>query len=244
MLETLSMKILLAAAALAAVPIAVAAQVMHNPEPFPVRAEPAGPASGITVRGTGTVTVDPTDATLTLYVNSRNNAAPIDSADLQPIVDAIVHSGVQRRDVTLPAISGNEVHANNVAITARVHHPTAQMVQNGIANLAAAVASSKTLWLGNAQVQLAVADCLPYIRQAQARAIEDAHKDAQFVAQTLGVHAGPVLALDAQNTMYERPDGTCYSTYSAGPYQTASMTPEELLHVPITASVVLRVGIR
>lgn len=243
MLEMRSIKILLTAAAFAAVPIAVTAQVLRSPVPVPVRAEAAGPAGGITVRGTGTVSIDATDGTLTLYVNSRNNATPIDSADLQPIVDALLRSGVARGDITLPAL-GNGSHGSNVVIAARAHHPTAQMIESGMAALAQAFASSRTLWLGNAQVQISVAGCLPYIRQAQALAIADARKDAQFVAETLGVRPGPVLALDAQNAVYERPDGSCYSSYSVGPYQNGPMTPQDLLHVPITASVVLRVGIR
>lgn len=206
--------------------------------PMPMSAA-NGPADGISVMGTGSAEAQATDAQVTLRVMSRDNALTLNAQTLQPIVDALVRAGVVRSSISLPTYLVGQAHTNNAAIVASVHHPTLQMLQQGLTIVAGAFAATPDILLNAAEVRLSVDNCTALQHTAAANAIANARANASFVAKQIGRRVGAVLGVDMRTPM-DVPQA-CYSNYAVGPFGSPyQQSPADMLTVRTGASVTMR----
>jgi uncharacterized protein YggE len=231
--------------------LAAALLAQLSPPPSgPIRApmgvQPNGPEDGISVTGSGTATAQAQTAQVTLHISSRGNALVIDSAALQPIVDALVGIGIDRSAISLPPYLVGDAKVNNVSITANVDRPSPTMIQQGMLSLAGAFAKTPQLLLNNAEVRVSADNCADLMRRAEADAIADARKNAQFIASQLGVHAGNVLAVQEYGGVNPGMPNACSSMYFFGPYGPSQpmQSPGDMLTVKVMRSVGMRFAIK
>jgi hypothetical protein len=210
----------------------------------PMAVPDGNPSDGITVSGSGSVAAQATSAQLTLRVGSRNNTVQFSEQTLQPIVDALVSSGIDRRDIAIPIYVLGVPRTNAATIIATIRNPSVQLFQNGQQQLTAAFARNPDLMLvGPANVRLDVANCEAFARQAQSAAIRQGLSNAQDVARSLGVHIGSVQSAIARSYSINT-DGTCSSVYTVDGYNFTFTSPADYLRVRILANVTLRYAIR
>lgn len=214
------------------------------PPVAPMRLPDPGPNDGITVTGMGSATAPASDARVTLRISTRNNATTLDAKALQPIVDAMVRAGVDRANITLPPYLTGTTHTNGVSITAQVHHPTQDMLERGMAQLAGTFASMPDVLLNGAEVRLTADNCTALQQTAEANAIANARANAAFVAKQIGAKTGGVLAVEQRGMALGAPEA-CTQTVYVGPFGSPSqVSPADLFTVKIITSVSMRFAIR
>jgi uncharacterized protein YggE len=222
---------------------------MPMPMPMPPRVPLRNMAvpdrmDGITVAGSGYASAQAADATVTLHLSSRSNALTFDRQTLQPVVEALVKAGADASSVQLPPYLVGNAKTNNATITASVHHPTLQMLQQGMVTLANAFAGMPDVFLNNAEIRLSADNCTSLQRRAEANAIASARSNAAFVAQQIGGRVGDVLAVNALGAAMGN-DNACSFAYSIGPWGSSfQQSPAEMLTVKIYSSVTMRFAIK
>jgi len=204
-------------------------------------------ADGITVQGYGSATA-PADAAIVEFYFSSNGpvsdtssgraepgfaggaepAAPvpeqqeiaqITEADLQPVIDAIVASGVSRDDIEFIGQPYFDKFYSSATLRARVSDVGAVDVVVTAANDGAAGLSS--IILNGTNVSYTVNDCTALERAAMQAAVEDAGERASVFGQALGVGVGSVTG--ASNYSYF--GGTpCDPGFYPGPYPLGGIT--------------------
>lgn len=202
-------------------------------------------ADGITVTGTAFASASATQADMTLRVSSRNNAMNLNAQTLQPVIDALVRSGVHRSDISLPSYFVGQARANTAAVTAHVQHPTAAMLQQGMLTMANAFASLPDILLNSAEVRLSVDNCAQLQRDAEARALANARQNAEFVAQQIGAKLGSVAEVTVSGSPGYGPQ-PCTQGFALGPFGSSAgqSSPADMLTVKVYSSVTMRFAIR
>ena len=228
----------------------VLAQVSTVPPPrgipMPMGPTPVEPAAGITVIGNGIASAAAGDATVTLRIATRNNALTLNAQSLAPIVDALVRAGADRTSVSLPPYLVGQARMNNASITAVVHHPTQQMLQQGMVTIANAFASMPEILLTSADVRLTADHCTALARAAAANAISNARSNAAFVAQQIGAKLGPAISVDWHGSGSFGGADQCLSVYSIGPMgaMNGQMSPADMLTVKVYSTVTMHYAIK
>jgi uncharacterized protein YggE len=230
---------------LLALPSAAIAQIvpvqMPNRVPMAPASQSNAGAHGITVNGSAMKKFPATRAQISLSFYSRT--ANIDTATMQPIVDALVKAGVARENVSLPASFGSPATLNNATVVAVVPNPTVAQMQAGIASVGAAIAGMSGISLGNAQVLLETDRCADVIDTVRAGAIKNARAKADETARELQVQVGPVLNVVANDQVGA--NGVCSSQYSVGQGNNGAITsPDDYVSVPVYAGVSITFAIK
>lgn len=244
------LKTLVAAAVIvaqgSAAPPAPPAMPMPMPArvPMPPMQQPDNRMDGITVAGSGYASAQADEAAVSLHLSSRGNALTLNRQTLQPVADALIKAGADASSVQFPAYLVGEAKTNNATITAIVHHPTQQVLQQGMVTLANAFASMPDVLLNSAEIRLTASNCSTLQRRAEASAIASARSNAAFVAQQIGGRVGEVLAVNALG-MPVGNDNACSLGYSIGPWGSSfQQSPSEMLTVKIYSSVTMRFAIK
>jgi hypothetical protein len=125
-----------------------------------------------------------------------------------------------------------------------VHHPTQQMMQQGMLTLANAFAGMPDVLLNSAEIRLTADNCSALQRRAEANAIASARSNAAFVAQQIGGRVGSVLAVNALGTAIGN-DNACNFGYTIGPWGSSfPQSQSDLLTVKVYSSVTMRFAIK
>ncbi len=207
--------------------------------------------NGITVNGFATRKTAATSARLTLYLYSvatpqRPGApltppAPLDAAQLAPLIDALVAMGVSRDNITIPTAFGPQDRSATVIAT--VANPTAAMIQNGISTVGHALASMPNISLGNAQVTLESNRCGDATDASRSAAIANARAKASSTAKDLGVHLGPVQSVLANDQSSQT--GSCTWQYYMGQGNMPQITsPDDWVSVQVSSAVTITYAIK
>lgn len=208
---------------------------------MPAQGPPTSSNDGITVNGSGRSSANATSAQVTLHFSSPQNVS-ITPASLQPVVDALVRSGVGRNDIIEPPYIGTPAYINQASLTFTVQHPTLAQFQNGVMQIGTAISGSR-MNVNDAMVVLRIANCAAVLQQAQRAALASARANAQSIASQIGASLGPVLAVDARSSSGASGD-ECTYTYSINPYNPPPMAPAEYFRVPVSAAVTVRYAIK
>ena len=242
------MKRTLALLALSAFPIAASAQMAPAPPAMGPRASAttaSGRTTGITVSAAEMSPIAATTAQVLLSLGGATPQTQIDTATVQPIVDALTAAGAQ---VTLPPGFAAGGYANNAQITATVKNPTSEMMKSGILTVGAAAAKLPSLRIYNAQVTLRASDCSSAVTKARSAAISLARRKAEETAKELGVHVGAVISVNAYDQ--SSIDSSCTSQYSVGPggpqfYSNGyNIEQNDYTTIPVVANVTITFAIR
>jgi len=207
---------------------------------------------GITVSGNATKKVPATSAKLTLYLYSfppQQKAGappatppPLDPAQIQAVIDAVVKAGVPRDNIATPQPLGAQRYGNNAQILATVANPTVAQLQNGIAIISAAMAGMTGMSI-NAQVMLESANCGDVGDALRGAAIASAHAKATSIAKQLGIRLGPVLNVVANDQ--QPPNGVCSWQYNMGPGNMPQFSsPDDWVSVPVYSNVTITYAIK
>lgn len=218
------------------------ATVVNTLPSLPMRGTAGTPADGITVTASGYADAPADSASVSMYLDTAR--ATITPETLVPIVDALVATGVERTAIqTTFDVTGQTGPSTNVALMARIDHPTAQKVRDALPAVAGAFAKQPDLHVGNALVRLSYDACNALIETARANAIAAARKRADEIAKTLGVAVGSVRAFsDVEPPVDYR--GRCTSTYTIPSGSQGPQSPEDMVTVRVTAHVTVRYAIR
>lgn len=202
---------------------------------------------GITVQGYGSATA-PADAAVVEFYFSSNGpvtatssggaepgfaggaepAAPvpeqqeitqITEADLQPVIDAIVASGVSRDDIEFIGQPYFDKFYSSATLRSRVNDVGS--VDAVVAAAQGAAAALPAIILNGTNVSYTVNDCTALEQAAMQAAVEDAGERAKVFGQALGVGVGSVTG--ASNYSYF--GGTpCDPGFNPGPYPLGGIT--------------------
>ncbi|MBI1885744.1 MAG: SIMPL domain-containing protein [Chloroflexi bacterium] len=222
--------------------------------------------TGITVQGFGSATVQADRAILEVYLGSNATriepagggtepgVAPsepeadsagqvkqITEADVQPVVDAIVASGVAREDVEVIISPYYDPYSSSATIRATVRN-----LGNLDAVVKAATDAANNLTgisLQGTNVSYTIADCAALERAAMEAAVQDAGERATRFAQVLGVTLGAVVG--ASNSSYAPFGGSPCDSGVTGPYPLGGIAYAEgqSPDVQLVANVVITYGI-
>jgi hypothetical protein len=212
----------------------------------PMGPTPVEPSGGIQVTGNGFASAPASQAAVTLHVSTRNNALTLNAQTLQPIVDALVKAGADQSTVNLPPYLVGQAHTNNATITATVHHPTQQMLQQGMLTSANAFASMPDVLLNAADVVLQADNCETLQRNAEANAITNARSNAVFLAKQIDGKLGPVMSVEVLAGGMFGAEGSCTFRYSIGPYGPSfpQSSPADMLIVKVYSTVRVHYAIK
>ncbi len=195
--------------------------------------------TGITVQGFGSATADADSAVLQLYFGSGGGVygkpvpmpypqtepptpgetpappKPIEEADLQPVIDAIVAQGVARSDIEFTGGPYYDPYSSSAILTVKVANINSL---DGIIKAATDAAAGLTgIFLQNTSVSYTVKDCASLEKAALQAAVDDAKARATVFAQTLAVGLGGVTG--ASSYSYSPYGGTaCGGGGFPGPY--------------------------
>ena len=224
-----------------AAPTAVEAQL--GP---PVRAmapQTAANARGITVNGSASTHVPATKAQLTLMFVTRNGKLALNAQTLQPVIDALVASGIPREGIQIPINLTAPGNTNNASVTGTVDHPNAEMLKAGVLRVGTAIASMPDVILNSATVRVSADACAAVQDTTRGHAIENAHAKAAAIAKQLGVKLGGVLAVNAYDPQLT--DGACSWQYYIGAFSpNGPMSADDYVTVPVTSNVTITYGIK
>ena len=206
----------------------------------------AAPPAGITVTASGVASAPVTSATFALYFASRGSAVQLNSQTLAPVIDALVRSGIDRNTIALPSTIAPPGNANFATVSASVKNPTEQFLRAVLANVATAMASVPNVTISNANAEVSSDDCAALQSTARANAVTEARKQAQAIAQTLGIHiVRPVAVMTSAPAPVRLPSGNaCSSYYSFNAGAPNFTKPSEYLEVRVYSSVTIMYAIR
>ncbi len=205
---------------------------------------------GITVQGYGSATAD-ADAAIIEFYFSRDGAASdtgtsrsapgssggaaepapapelqevaqITEADLQPVIDAIVSTGVARGDIEFIAQPYYDKYSSSA--TLRVNVSNVDSVDAVVKAATDAAGALSDIVLSGTNVSYTVNNCTALEAAAMRAAVEDANGRVAVFASALGVGFGSIVG--ASNYSYF--GGTpCDPGFSPGPYPLAGVTYAE-----------------
>ena len=198
--------------------------------------------TGITVQGYGSATADADSAVLQLYFGSGGYGfekpvpqpypypgsppvpgetpapvKPIEEADLQAVIAAIVAQGVPAGDIEFTANPYYDPYFSNATLTVKVGNVDSL---DAIVKAATDAAAGLTgITLQNSSVSYTVKDCAALEKAALQAAVDDAKGRATAFAQTLGVGLGAISGASAYS--YSAYGGTACGDSFGGPYPLA-----------------------
>ncbi|HET7813617.1 MAG TPA: SIMPL domain-containing protein [Candidatus Baltobacteraceae bacterium] len=164
--------------------------------PVPPWAQGGPLPDGVTVEGTSVVSAPASRVVLTMNVTARDRFSSIGTAELQPLIDALVQSGASRDDITLPPYLTDGTKLSSVPVTVTLHDPDAAAVARGAGIVAHFLFTTPTLWVATANVRTDASNCAALVRTAQQNAVAQARENAQRLATYAQAHLGEVAALD------------------------------------------------
>ena len=163
---------------------------------------------GISVVGRGEASAPADSVTLQLTLGEPNFGPPAvpqpgvapgarERAAVAPVVEALVAAGIPEDAITVivgPAIAefGTSFGPTLALIQVVVDDPEREQLGDlvGAASLAAA---AERLAIGRIGAAFAVADCAPLEREARELAVADAHRQADVMAELIGVSRGEIV---------------------------------------------------
>jgi hypothetical protein len=171
----------------------------------------------------------------------------LNSQTLAPIVDAMARSGIEREAIVMPPYmipaGGN---SNFATITATVKRPTEQLLQNALVDVGAAMQSLPNVTLTNAGAQLILDDCSALQNRARRDAISRAQKQAESIAETLGVHLGRAVAAwssaPAPTPLQNANSCNTYTAFNSGAANVSRLS--DYLQVHVYSSITITYAIR
>ena len=229
-------------AALALLPCAAAAQMAPVQRGFV--AQPQN-VHGITVSGSATTRLPASSARITLMFSTSDRSLTLTKSRLQPVVDALVKSGVDASEIHFPPNMDAPGGSNQTTISAAVAHPTAELMQQGILTVGASVASLPNVVLNGAQVWASTADCASALDGVRKNALQQARAKAESIASDLHVHVGEPINVIANDQT--SPDGSCNTQYVINGYMNgpnSPLTPADYVTVPVSSFVTITYAIR
>ena len=231
------------AALLMVMPLCAEAQLMP-PGSASMAIPPASArGQGITVSASASQRVPAATARISLHLGSRNNALVYNTQVLQPVVDALVASGVDRGSIALPLNFQGPGNATFATISGDVANPSIDQMQKGIMTVGAAIVAIPGAMLQDVQVTLRASGCSAAQSQARAESISEAHDKAVAIAKQIGVKLGAVVALTSNDQTLT--DGGCTGSYSISPYGPSMMVkPSDYLMINVFSSVSITYAIR
>jgi uncharacterized protein YggE len=207
---------------------------------------PSATSRGITVTGTANLRIPATSARVLLTITSADRKLTLDTASLQPVVDAIVKAGADPASVQLPPNFSAPGGSNVATLTATIAHPTLQQMQSGVISVGTVIAEQKDMVLQNAQVQVSAADCASAVDRARSGAVHQAREKAESLAKDLGVRVGGAINVNSFDQLAA--DGTCSFMYSINGFNNFSpqspQTPSDYTTVPVTSNVTITYAIK
>ncbi len=223
-------------------PAAAGAQAQFIPPP-PARGNQPYETQrqGITVNASATGKVTAASARITLRLGSRTTAPLFNRTVLQPVIDALIASGVERSSIELPPNFSAPGNAPFASISGTVPHPIPESIDKGVSSVGAAIANIPGAALQDAQIMLQAPNCAPAETQARDAAIAQAHDKAASIAKQIGANLGGVLSITANDR--SAPDGTCTTTYAISPFGNA-VEHKDYLMIPVHSSVSITYAIR
>ena len=145
-------------------------------------------------------------------VPEQQEIAPITEADLQPVIDAIVASGVSRDDIEFIGQPYFDKYSASASLRATVDDVSAV---DAAVKAASGVALGDIQFSGN-NVMYTVSDCAALEKAAMVEAVADAGERGAVFAEALGVGLGGVIG--AANYSYSAyGENTCGGAFG-GPY--------------------------
>ena len=205
--------------------------------------------SGISVTGTGKVSVKPDIAITTIGIqvtgSSLSDATSQANSKMSAVIDKIKSMGVADKDIQTtnysvqpitnqpkssnepPTITGYRIN-NQVSVTVRKIDDLGKILD-------AAVAAGANSIYG---VSFSVADPTPYEQQARAAAVKDAMDQATELAKAGGITLGKIVSI-SENVAAPRPVFA-----AAAPLGVASSVPVETGETQISVSVDVRFAIQ
>ena len=200
------------------------------------------PTHGITVQGTGTVTIKPDLATLSVGVTTQASKAAqaqsAASAAMTKVIAAIKKLGIADADLVTQSVSLNPTYDySNGASPRLTGYSATQSLSVKVRDLTkvgdvidAAVAAGANQVGG---VSFSVADPAAATEQARKAAVADAKKRAETLAQAAGVTLGSPISIT--ETSAPTPTPIYYGTDAAG--APAVKTPVEVGTTDVTVQV-------
>ena len=205
--------------------------------------------SGISVTGTGKVSVKPDIAITTIGIqvtgSSLSDATSQANSKMSAVIDKIKSMGVADKDIQTtnysvqpitnqpkssnepPTITGYRIN-NQVSVTVRKIDDLGKILD-------AAVAAGANSIYG---VSFSVADPTPYEQQARAAAVKDAMDQATELAKAGGITLGKIVSI-SENVAAPRPVFA-----AAAPMAAASSVPVEMGETQISVSVDVKFAIQ
>lgn len=176
----------------------------------------------MTTYGRGTATAPADTAEIQLYINSTDPYAPypadpnepfpqpkpITTADLQPIVDAIVQAGVAASDIELEtdvSVPPYYLSVGSAVIIVKLSQPNQSTIDR-VKTTATEAASAAGLYYNYANDTCTVSDIKALEAEARRLAIDDARSRIQAMAASVGARTTQIL------NMAEFPSFTPFST--------------------------------
>ena len=197
---------------------------------------------GITVSGSATKSIPATRARVLITLFARTPV--INTKTVQPMVDALVKTGVPSDHIAIPPDLGSTASVQNTTIIVTVEHPTVELMQAGVAAVGAAVlGNTNGISVGNAQVTLEADGCGDTVDVTRAAAIKAARAKAEQTAKDLQVHVGEVLNVQANDQLSA--SGSCTTQYFVGSGNSPNLaTPQDYVSVPVTVYATLTYAIK
>lgn len=134
---------------------------------------------------------------------------PITEADLQPVIDAIVATGVSRSDIEF--VGQNYFDPYYASASLRVTVGNIDDVEGVVDAARGAASDLDNINLDNSNVSYTVSDCSALQTAALQTAIEDAGDNGALFADALGVGLGDIIG--AANFSYFPTDGSACDSY-------------------------------
>ncbi len=229
------------AAAVLLTPAVAGAQAQFIPPPPPRGIAPPQRSQGITVNANANAKVAASSARVTLRLGSRTNAPIYNRTLLQPVIDAMVASGVDRNSIQLPLNFGAPGNSTFAMISGDVPHPSLESIESGVSTVGAAIVNIPGAILQDVQVTLRAQNCASAEAQARDTAIAQAREKAASIAKQIGANLGGVLSITANDQGSQ--DGTCTGSYSLSPYG-SPVERNDYLTITVYSSVSITYGIR
>lgn len=220
-------------------PSTASAQVRPNPLP-PATAPVRSP--GITVAASAVETLEATSARISLRLGSRNNALIYNSQVLQPVIDALVQSGVDRNSIQLPLNFQGPGNAAFATISGEISHPSTESMQRSISTVGSAIVAIPGAVLQDVQITLQAENCTEAQAKARSAAIAQARSKAQSIAKQIGVSLGSVTSISAFDQSTQ--DNSCSTSYSLSQYGTPFTKSEDYITIRVFANVSMTYAIR
>lgn len=174
----------------------------------------SGDQRNITVIGTGTASVPADFAEVQMFFYIRDSLVypdysveppvyptppTIQRSDLQPVVDAIVATGIPESDIEVYVGSNSPVgyvdYYTSPRIQIRINQPTHSRIQSVIDAASDAIADNEVLYLGQTGAYFGVNSCAGLESETHREALNAAQTKAESLASVAGLQLGEILGI-------------------------------------------------